>query len=59
MEVNIRDNYSVRRFQNSDADEVSNLIINTLRMTNIKDYSVKNGIDVVDEEQLFRLEKFR
>ncbi|MBQ3546347.1 MAG: GNAT family N-acetyltransferase [Lachnospiraceae bacterium] len=37
----MRDNYSVRRFQNSDADEVSNLIINTLRMTNIKDYSVE------------------
>lgn len=37
----MRDNYSVRRFQNSDADEVSNLIINTLRTTNIKDYSVE------------------
>ena len=33
------DNYSVRRFQNSDADEVSKLIIKTLRTTNIKDYS--------------------
>ena len=34
------DNYSVRRFQNSDAKEVSALIIKTLRTTNIKDYSV-------------------
>ncbi len=31
--------YSVRKFQNSDADEVSALIIKTLRTTNIKDYS--------------------
>ena len=34
------DNYRVRRFQNSDAEEVSKLIIKTLRTTNIKDYSV-------------------
>ena len=33
--------YTVRRFQNSDADEVSKLIIKTLRTTNIKDYSVE------------------
>lgn len=33
-------NYRVRRFQNSDAEEVSRLIIKTLRTTNIKDYSV-------------------
>ena len=33
------DIYSVRRFQNSDADKVSKLIIKTLRTTNIKDYS--------------------
>ena len=33
------DIYSVRRFQNSDADEVSKLIIKTLRTTNRKDYS--------------------
>lgn len=35
------DIYSVRRFQNSDADEVSKLIIKTLRTTNIKDYSAE------------------
>ena len=31
--------YTVRRFQNSDANEVSALIIKTLRITNSKDYS--------------------
>ena len=35
------DIYSVRKFQNSDADEVSKLIIKTLRTTNIKDYSAE------------------
>ena len=35
------DNYRVRRFKNSDADEVSKLIIKTLRTTNIKDYSAE------------------
>lgn len=33
--------YSVRSFQNSDADEVSKLIIKTLRTINIKDYSAE------------------
>ena len=40
--VNMSDIYSVRRFQNSDADEVSELIIKTLRTTNMKDYSVEH-----------------
>ena len=31
--------YSVRRFQDMDAEEVSSLIIKTLRTTNSKDYS--------------------
>ena len=31
--------YTVRKFVNSDADEVSALIIRTLKTTNIKDYS--------------------
>ena len=31
--------YTVRKFVNSDADEVSALIIRTLRTTNVKDYS--------------------
>lgn len=29
----------VRRFENKDAKEVSDLIVTTLRVTNIKDYS--------------------
>lgn len=39
--------YTVRRFQNSDANEVSALIIKTLRITNSKDYSpefIENGV---------------
>ena len=35
------ENYSVRRFQDRDADAVSKLIIKTLRTTNIKDYSAE------------------
>ena len=31
--------YNVRRFQEADADEVSSLIIHTLKTTNSKDYS--------------------
>lgn len=37
----MNDNYVVRRFKSSDADEVLKLIINTLRTTNIKDYSAE------------------
>ena len=37
----MNDVYTVRRFQNSDAEEVSRLIIKTLRTTNIKDYSAE------------------
>lgn len=33
--------YNIRRFQDSDADEVSKLIIKTLRTSNIKDYSAE------------------
>ncbi len=33
--------YTARRFQEKDAEEVSALIIKTLRVTNIKDYSVE------------------
>ena len=31
----------IRRFENKDTKEVSDLIIKTLRTTNIKDYSVE------------------
>ena len=37
----MNDVYTVRRFQNSDAEEVSRLIIKTLRTTYIKDYSAE------------------
>lgn len=33
--------FNVRKFENSDANEVSELIIKTLRTTNIKDYSTE------------------
>lgn len=108
--------YTVRRFETEDAEEVAALIRKTIQITNAKDYAeesslftifvlpeyqgkgvgrkiiavleqyefflrakrveipasitacefykkmgytYKNGIDVVDEEQLYRLEKFR
>ena len=38
----MNDIYSVRRFQVSDAEGVSELIIKTLRTTNIKDYSLEH-----------------
>ena len=47
------ENYSIRRFRNSDADEVSKLIIKTLRMTNSKDYSaeyIENDVKIFTPE---------
>ncbi|MBQ2816652.1 MAG: GNAT family N-acetyltransferase [Clostridia bacterium] len=44
---------SVRRFQNADADEVSSLIIKTLRTSNSKDYSqeyIENDVKMFDPE---------
>lgn len=35
------DNFFIRRFQTEDSEEVSALIIKTLRTTNIKDYSAE------------------
>ena len=35
----MRESYTVRRFEDRDANEVSELIIKTLRTTNIRDYS--------------------
>ena len=37
----MREIYNIRRFQDTDADEVSSLIIKTLRTTNSKDYSAE------------------
>ena len=45
--------YSVRRFRNSDANEVSALIIKTLRTTNMKDYSeeyIENDVKMFSPE---------
>lgn len=45
--------YTVRKFSNSDADEVSALIIRTLRTTNIKDYSeefIENDVKMFSPE---------
>lgn len=45
--------YTVRKFVNSDADQVSALIIKTLRTTNIKDYSeefIENDVKMFSPE---------
>lgn len=44
--------YYVRRFQTSDADEVSALIIKTLRTINIKDYSAEYIENLVNNMSL-------
>jgi len=49
--------YSVRRFQAADADEVSALIIKTLRTTNIKDYSaeyIENDVKLFNSEGVIK-----
>ncbi len=49
--------YIVRRFQNSDAGEVSKLIIKTLRTSNIKDYSseyIENDVAKFTPEGVIR-----
>ena len=38
----MKQNYRIRRFEVSDADEVSSLIIKTLRISNIKDYPAEH-----------------
>lgn len=45
--------YTVRKFRDSDAEEVSALIIKTLRTTNIKDYSeefIENDVKMFSPE---------
>lgn len=45
--------YTVRKFHDSDAEEVSALIIRTLRTTNIKDYSeefIENDVKMFSPE---------
>ena len=49
--------YTVRRFQNSDANEVSALIIKTLRITNSKDYSpefIENDVRMFTPEGVIK-----
>lgn len=49
--------YNVRRFQDTDADEVSSLIIKTLRTTNIKDYSkeyIENDVRVFSPDGVIK-----
>ena len=51
------ENYSIRRFRNSDADEVSKLIIKTLRTTNSKDYSaeyIENDVKIFTPEGVIK-----
>ena len=41
---------NIRKFQEADADEVSALIVTTLRTTNIKDYSseyIENDVKIL------------
>ncbi|MBE6665083.1 MAG: GNAT family N-acetyltransferase [Ruminococcaceae bacterium] len=47
--------YTVRRFQNGDAVEISELIIRTLRTSNIKDYSaeyIENDVKMFTPESV-------
>ena len=47
----------IRRFQEADANEVSNLIAKTLRITNSKDYSseyIENDINLLTPEHLIQ-----
>ncbi len=49
--------YNVRRFQDADADEVSALIIRTLRETNSKDYSeeyIENDVRLFSPEGVMK-----
>ncbi len=49
--------YCIRRFQESDAEEVSKLIIKTLRTTNIKDYSeeyIENDVKMFTPERVIK-----
>lgn len=47
----------IRRFKDSDAEEVSALIAATLRTTNIKDYSsdfIENEINILQSENILK-----
>lgn len=53
----MKTNYIIRRFQEKDALDVSNLIIKTLRTTNIKDYSsayIENDVKMFSTENVLK-----
>lgn len=53
----MNENYTIRRFQNSDAEKVSNLIITTLRTSNSKDYSpeyIENDVKIFTPEGVIK-----
>ena len=53
----MEESYYIRRFQVGDADEVSALIIKTLRTTNIKDYSaeyIENDVKMFTPEGIIK-----
>ncbi len=46
---------NIRKFQDTDADEVSALIVTTLRTTNIKDYSfeyIENEVKILQPHNI-------
>ena len=46
---------NIRKFQDADADEVSALIVTTLRTTNIKDYSseyIENDVKILQPHNI-------
>ncbi len=52
---------NIRRFQNKDAKEVSNLIATTLRTTNIKDYSsdyIEKDVKVLQPQNILERAKW-
>lgn len=52
----------VRRFEKKDAKEVSNLIIKTLRTTNIKDYSkayIEKGVRILNAKNIIEKSRTR
>ena len=52
---------NIRRFQNTDADEVPELIVTTLRTTNIKDYSseyIENDVKILQPHNILERAKW-
>ena len=53
----MKENFSIRRFQNKDADAVSALIVKTLRTCNVKDYSpeyIENDVKAFTPEGVLK-----